>query len=493
MKNILSILLLLLAFTACSDKKAVTDVLNRAETLMNEHPDSALNLLRTLTFDVFQKESNRARYALLHSQALDKNYIDVTNDSLISVALEYYKDKDDVRSKFLSYYYMGRVHANEGDNLKAILSYSQAEQLEGEIRDSLALGLLYSQLGDLYREYYDFPKSLDAFRKAEICYGQVSKEQLRLYTLIDQAYILREMGNEDGYSQLLLKVKEQAELLQDRLADEALQRPILTAQRDYLSDRLEVEAYKLRMERNLRVLYILFFIVLLAVVVYVLFRKLKKEKEKARRTIDELNEEMQRKELESHRKVASLLKELEQKSQSDSVIDSLKAELRQWDEHFRQYMRQTNRMQCELEDGLQKKTELLSLLLKERLDFIGSWILLYEDEWVKQDAKEKKILKEVVFWKQKYFSGNKAFSELEKLVNACLDDVMIHFRREIGLPDEADYRRACLLFTGMSAHLVAWVMGETPDAVYQRKSRLRKKVASVSSSHQELFLFLLSK
>ena len=104
MKNILFIFTLLITFTACGDKQAVTDVLNRAEVLMNEHPDSSLVLLRTLTFDDFRKESNRARYALLHSQALDKNYIDVTNDSLISVALEYYKDKDDVRSKFLSYY-----------------------------------------------------------------------------------------------------------------------------------------------------------------------------------------------------------------------------------------------------------------------------------------------------------------------------------------------------------------------------------------------------
>ena len=71
-------------FHPCSDPKAVTDVLNRAEVLMNDHPDSSLNLLRTLSFDDFQKESDRARYALLHSQALDKNYIDVTNDSLIS-------------------------------------------------------------------------------------------------------------------------------------------------------------------------------------------------------------------------------------------------------------------------------------------------------------------------------------------------------------------------------------------------------------------------
>ena len=122
MKHIfpLFLLVLLLGLTACGDKKAVTDVLNRAEVLMDEHPDSALTLLRTLTFDDFRKESNRARYALLHSQALDKNYIDVTSDSLISVAVKYYQDEDDVRGKFLSYYYMGRVHANGERYLQAI-------------------------------------------------------------------------------------------------------------------------------------------------------------------------------------------------------------------------------------------------------------------------------------------------------------------------------------------------------------------------------------
>ena len=104
MKNILSILTQLLAFTACSDKKAVTDVLNRAEAVMDEHPDSSLTLLRTLTFDDFRKEKNRARYALLHSQALDRNYIDTTRDSLVSVAVEYYKDGNDVRSKFLVFF-----------------------------------------------------------------------------------------------------------------------------------------------------------------------------------------------------------------------------------------------------------------------------------------------------------------------------------------------------------------------------------------------------
>ena len=195
MKNILSILLLLLAFTACGDKSSLTDVLNRAEVLMNEHPDSSLTLLRTLSFDDFRKESNRARYALLHSQALDKNYIDITSDSLISVAVEYYKDKDDVRSKFLSYYYMGRVHANGERYLQATSCLMESEQLVDEVDDDYLSGLLYSEMGRIYRLYYDYPKSLEAYQKAAGFYERAGKIRHRNYMWRYQSQVCCNMIN----------------------------------------------------------------------------------------------------------------------------------------------------------------------------------------------------------------------------------------------------------------------------------------------------------
>ena len=100
----LYLLLSLLLLTGCNDPKHVTDALIRAEAWMNEHPDSALNLLKGIEQPELQTREHHARYALLYSQALDKNYIDLTSDSLINIAVDYYKDRDDVRAKFLSYY-----------------------------------------------------------------------------------------------------------------------------------------------------------------------------------------------------------------------------------------------------------------------------------------------------------------------------------------------------------------------------------------------------
>ena len=597
MKNILSILLLLLAFTACGDKKAVTDALNRAEAVMNEHPDSALNLLRTLTFDDFQKEKNRARYALLHSQALDKNYIDVTNDSLISVAVEYYKDKDDVRSKFLSYYYMGRVHANGERYLQATSCLMESEQLVDEVGDDYLSGLLYSEMGRIYRLYYDYPKSLEAHRKAAECYERAGMIRHRNYMWRYQSQVCRNMNKFDESEWLLQKslasaIEEEdkvlvqlciddlvmlyvelnriqevrmlyddwirmkqdscgtsffmgalarlfmteqnfaearchlekgweramnrkdsislyltSAMLNDRMGDgkkayqdllagvslqninarQSLEQPILTVQRDYLSDRLEFEAYRLRMEKHFRFLCILFFIVLLGIVVYVLSKKLKQEKEKARRTIDELNDEMQRKEAESNRKVASLLQELERKNQSDIIISSLREELSRRDENLKQYICESESIRRDLQHVANENLVNASQLFRERMELIGEIILSFEEK------KDSNINEEIRWWKDKYLVGRKAIAELERQVNMYCQDAMSHFRKEVSMNEEADYHWVCYLFAGVSIKTIAWLMKENKGSIYQRRLRLRSEIESSDFLHKELYLRLLGK
>ena len=597
MKNILFILALFLAFTACSDQKAVTDVLNRAEVLMNEHPDSSLTLLRTLSFDNFRKESNRARYALLHSQALDKNYIDVTGDSLISVAVEYYKDKDDVRSKFLSYYYMGRVHANGERYLQATSCLMESEQLVEEVGDDYLSGLLYSEMGRIYEIYYDFSKSLEAHQKAAECYERAGKIHHRNYMWLNQSLNYRNLRKYDECEHLLRMTLESAlkeddsELLKSCLGDlimlyvnqsrlveakelyeklkgladfrydsssfmgklakmyalegnlsqamellvqgwkqaenktdsanlfiaaaevyslqgkgeaayrellkgvvcqnedahQVLRQPVLTAQRDYLSDKLEFEAYKLQMERHLRVLYILFFLVLLAFVVYVLFRKLKKEKEKARRTIDELNGEMQRKEAESHRKVTSLLQELEGKHQSDIIIYSLREELSRRDENLKQYICESEAIRRELQLIANENTVHASRLFQEKMEIMSEMVFKFEEK------KDSNIIEEIRWWKNKYLVGRKALAELERQVNLYNEDVMLYFRKEVVMNEEKDYHWICYLFAGVSIKTIAWLLDENKGAIYQRRLRLRSEIEASDYLHKELFLRMLDK
>ena len=161
---------------------------------MTESPDSAYTLLQTLPVDELHQEKNRARYALLYSQALDKNYIDETNDSLINIAVEYYRTTGDVRSKFLSFYYRGRVYAHGGDYLRATSNYMEAEQLADAVNDGYLQGLLYAEMGRIYRLCYDYSKSLEAHQKAAECYERAGKIRHRNYMWYNQSNIYRNMG-----------------------------------------------------------------------------------------------------------------------------------------------------------------------------------------------------------------------------------------------------------------------------------------------------------
>ena len=597
------LLLILGALMSCTDPKAVMETLHRAESLMNEHPDSAWTLLNTISPDEMEQNRNRALYALLYTQAQDKTYRDETNDSLISIAVDYYRDTDDVRHKFLSYYYKGRVHFNTKDYLGATTCYMEAEQLADEVGDDYLAGLLYAELGRIYRLYYDYPKSLEAYQKAAECYERAGKIRHRNYMWLNQGLVYRNLDRFDESERLLRMVLESAQekgdntlvkssmgslvllyieenrmqeaqelyvalesvaginygsasfmgklaqmyaskdgyvealdllergwayaeermdsvnlyisssallakqgkndlayqellkgaTLQNKEAKQTLQQPVLTAQRDYLSEKLEFEAYKLRMEKRLRILYILLFSLAIVMVVYILSRKLKKEKEKARKTIDELNHEILQRDKESRHKIVSLLEELEDKDKSASAsIFCLRSELQKQEEDYHRYIKVAEELQYSLEDKLSQKTVLMADLFKNWFASMSKLLSVLVQNG-KEETKNKKLRKEVTIWQEKYYEGNKAYREVEKLVNRYNDDAMLHFRQEMKWTEETDYRRVCYFFAGFSIHLIAILMEETEDSIYQKRHRLRKYLETSNLLHKDLYLVLLGK
>ena len=602
--RVLFLLLGLLLLMSCNDPKHITDALHHAEALMNETPDSAWAVLNTLSPDEMGQNRTRALYALLYTQAQDKTYRDETNDSLISVAVDYYRNRDDIRRKFLSFYYKGRVHFNAEDYLNATTCYMEAEQLVNEVGDDYLTGLLYAELGRIYRLYYDYPKSMEAYQKAAEYYERVGKIFHRNYMWYNQSNVCRNLNDykeserllqmalaagKQGSDSALIRLSlgtlvmqyiEQKEMekaislydelksyidenfgssvflarlaqmhlsignseqarnyieeawkrasnqtdsinlhlvsseihyalgdernayqelhkgleLQNREARQALQQPVLTAQRDYLSDKLEFEAYRLRMEKHLRMLYLIFFSLLLVVVVLFLSRKLKKEKEKARSTIEDLNKEMLQKDKESRNKMASLLQELEDKDkQTEVAIRQLRNELRNQEENYHQYMAGAEHLQHDLQDNLDQKKVFTAELFKNWFETMGTFVFISEQKDVKESSRMKNIRKETDLMKEKYMIGNKAFRELERMVNAYHDNAMTHFRREVSLTDESDYRRVCYFFAGFSVQTIAWMMDEKVENVYQRRLRLRKFIASSEIPHKDLFSRMICK
>ena len=200
---------------SCNHGSVTTSILSEAEKVMTEYPDSALKLLQSIPNPEGLTGKAQADYALLYSQALDKNYIDTANDSLIQVAVNYYQDRSDTKARFYTYYYLGRVHVNGNRLDQATLAFMNAEQEVETLSDDYAAGLLYRQMGYIYREYYDFPKALECYQQATHYFERAGKLQHKLYALLNQSAVYDTMGQKEKAYDILCDILTEAKERKD--------------------------------------------------------------------------------------------------------------------------------------------------------------------------------------------------------------------------------------------------------------------------------------
>ena len=183
-------LLLVLVLSACTDSRKL-ETIRQAEMLMQEQPDSALHLLQGIDRHTLRGKT-LARYALIYSIAQDKSGLDVTNDSLLRIAHEYYSQHPNDSLYARSQYYMGKylwLTAQTDSAYSCLLKAKAASEEE--------------------KDYYTAYLATDRMRRiAEVsdtalCLA-LSKEAYELYRKhgainpVNEAYLLNGIG--DTYS-----------------------------------------------------------------------------------------------------------------------------------------------------------------------------------------------------------------------------------------------------------------------------------------------------
>ncbi len=169
-KNILFILtiLLLLACTACyRSTRHVTEHLSQAEGLIWAAPDSALHILESISTSRHLTGKEQADYALLLSLAQYRCYIPVSSDSLINLAIEYYKDKNDADKKGAAFYVKGCIleeYTNDIPN--ALLAYKEAEMCIPDMNEKRYVARIYSSLGYINKKSFHFDPAKEYYQKA---------------------------------------------------------------------------------------------------------------------------------------------------------------------------------------------------------------------------------------------------------------------------------------------------------------------------------------
>ena len=169
-KNILFILtiLLLLACTACyRSTRHVTEHLSQAEELIWTAPDSALHLLESISASRHLTVKEQADYASLLSLAQYRCYIPVSSDSLINLAIEYYKDKNDADKKGAAFYVKGCILEEYTKDIpNALLAYKEAEMCIPDMNEKRYVARIYSSLGYINKKSFHFDPAKEYYQKA---------------------------------------------------------------------------------------------------------------------------------------------------------------------------------------------------------------------------------------------------------------------------------------------------------------------------------------
>ena len=156
-------------FCACSSRERTETSFLQAESLLEEHPDSALQLLQTLPAlqELSHKES--ARYALLLARATDKCEKSLLPcDSLLNLALNYYDN--DEKERAVALLYKGRLEIEINSTKEAIAHLQEALTILKDYPKEIEIKRhTLSSLGNLYFDVNYYDEAFKAYRELYKC------------------------------------------------------------------------------------------------------------------------------------------------------------------------------------------------------------------------------------------------------------------------------------------------------------------------------------
>ena len=145
----LLVIIPLLLLAACSDDPQVTALLDRADSLTCEQPDSALRLLRQHEAEAATwSRSLRMRHALLTARAQNKTFVDFTTDSVLLEVAAYYDRHGTPNQQLEAHYLLGCAYRDLDEAPRAIDAFQDAIARA----DTTATDCDYRTLGSVYAQ-----------------------------------------------------------------------------------------------------------------------------------------------------------------------------------------------------------------------------------------------------------------------------------------------------------------------------------------------------
>ena len=215
MKRVLILFTLLIVVSHGCTERSIHNTLIDIESFIQERPDSALAILDTIDRTTLTTQKSRAHHALLNAMALDKNFVDVYDDSIARVAVDYYSKCGPRKNYARSLYYLGIAYYYKEDYNKAIVEFTKAEQI-AEQYDSLYFGLSKLAQANSYGKTHNVIEEIKCIEKADTIFSSLNYEH---YSLIVQYRLMQSYINNGKYD---VAEKIYQDLINNDVADENL-------------------------------------------------------------------------------------------------------------------------------------------------------------------------------------------------------------------------------------------------------------------------------
>ena len=187
LKPIASFIIVIL--TACNPRpdratfRTLMPLLERSEKV-----DSCLTVLRSINTTSLTCPADKARWSLLYAMALDKNYIDTTDLSVLQPAIERYTHWTHFNrlDKFYTWYYKGRIEENAKIYDASLDSYLHAERYMGATDDVCRTRLYFGFYRD-YSKTISFKKAYESSNRALQYSKKCNNKEMYLEALLTNA------------------------------------------------------------------------------------------------------------------------------------------------------------------------------------------------------------------------------------------------------------------------------------------------------------------
>ena len=190
MKNSIGIIIIsILVLSGCNKQSMSDSLLNEVEKVIAVNPDSASNLLKSISSPEKLDDKTFARWCMLSGKITDEIFNSILPTYQLERAYEWYSSHGSPDEQVQILIYLGRSFFADGDYDKAMSIYTNALDIAEKNKLNNLTGYTYSYIGDLYGEKFMRTEAIKRYKAAAECFKKENNTD-------SYACALRDVGRE---------------------------------------------------------------------------------------------------------------------------------------------------------------------------------------------------------------------------------------------------------------------------------------------------------